>query len=366
MARYDAIGILRLSTMFSIEELGAVFEDVRGITDGCMSMLSLLCAYNYDVRIVDNLSSLLSHSFYQLIRFVVSSIKALLSANTMSVPSVKSATPEDWHQYLLQNTNPHILEETLLSQDRTNVEKHRIIISIPKNAAKEHTQMRQLESKLENEGHATLAQFIRWKMTTVSPYYIKDQYCRWAQRAVVIDIEARWIVQREAHLQEEANALSKSLILSGDKEKPFLRLESYERDLEDLNRQYWKHVRSHGELEGNLPQGIFARAFLSFREDPDWHLSQPLRNDCARRGGCCARDCSCCEKDRGKARKLWKRGHCTTACMCCVYTQGSREKDIAMQKDIEDFPFDINTLDTPYSYRVYFAYFWGLGVDPCH
>lgn len=44
-----------------------------------------------------------------------------------------------------------------------------------------------------------------------------------------------------------------------------------------------------------------------------------------------------------------KRGHCTTVCGCCVRTQKSQKNVIAMQRDMEDSPFDFAALVTPYS-----------------
>lgn len=69
--------------------------------------------------------------------------------------------------------------------------------------------MHQIESKLEDAGYTRLAQLVRLKMSSVLAKDIQKQHRQWAQRAVVLDIEARWIVQRETYLQEEARALSK-------------------------------------------------------------------------------------------------------------------------------------------------------------
>lgn len=177
-----------------------------------------------------------------------------------------------------------------------------------------------------------------------------------------MDIEARWIIQREAYLQNEALAFSKSLMLSEDKEQSYSKLQACEKGLEHLSTYYWKYIRLHGELKGNMPTGVFARAFQCFHKDPDWYLSRQLREDSAKHGGCCALNCGCCEKDRGNSQKLWNRGHCTSARMCCVYTQKSQDA-ITMQKDIEDFPFDFVAYVTPYSWTVYLAYIWGLDIN---
>lgn len=284
----------------------------------------------------------------------------------MFAPSTNSGTPKGWFYYLLLSRKPRKLEKTLLSQNRTETEKVQILHRVPGAAARKYRQMRQLEFSLEDAGHPRLAQLIRYIMTGELPADVKEKHRQWAQRAVMIDIEARWTVQREAYLQEEAQALSKSLIMSENKEQSpadtvYPELQACEKDLEQLNMQYWKYIRFQGELESNIPGGTFKRAFQQCRKDPNWYLNQSLREDCSKRGGCCGRDCGCCEKERGNSQRRWKQGHCTNACSCCVRTQKS-EKDVTMQRDIEDFPFDIIGLTTPYSMTVYLAYIYGSGV----
>ena len=279
----------------------------------------------------------------------------------MSQPSSIIGTPEEWHDYLHVKREPRKLKRTLLSKYQTQADKARIIHSIPDCAAKNSTQMRRIESKLEDAGLTSLAQAVRQKMCCALGEDIQKRHRQWAHRAVVLDIEARWIVQREAYLQEEARALSKSLMLSEDREQSSPELQECENELEQLNNLYWKYTRLNGALEGDIPSGPFSVAFRQHRKDPDWYLSEYLRADCVRRGGCCGRGCGCCEKDRGNKRQLWKRGHCTSACGCCVRTQKSQEDvSVTMQKDMEYFPFDIVALPTPYSERMYQAYIWGL------
>ena len=45
---------------------------------------------------------------------------------------------------------------------------------------------------------------------------------------------------------------------------------------------------------------------------------------------------------------------------CCVRTQKSQKDDVTMQRNIEDFPYDLGVLATPYSWMVYLEYIWGL------
>lgn len=69
---------------------------------------------------------------------------------------------------------------------------------------------------------------------------------RWSQRFVEADIKARWFVQRDIYLNEEAQALRKSLELSADgKEVAAMRsqLSMYCEELQSLDRKYWDACR---------------------------------------------------------------------------------------------------------------------------
>ena len=135
--------------------------------------------------------------------------------------------------------------------------------------------MHQIESKLEDAGYTRLAQLVRLKMSFVLAKDIQKQHRQWAQRAVVLDIEARWIVQRETYLQEEARALSKSHILSEDKEQsPYgtaarLELQAYEDELEQLNQSYGEYTRLFGEVEESILPGVVTRGFQQTRKNPN-------------------------------------------------------------------------------------------------
>lgn len=186
---------------------------------------------------------------------------------------------------------------------------------------------------------------------------------RWSQRFVEADIEARWIVQREIYLNEEAQALRKSLELSADgKEVAAMRsqLSMYCEELQSLDQKYWDACRLRWKLEGDIPVGSLSRAFKAHRSNPDWYLCEWLRQDCAGRGGCCGRDCGCCEKPRPTHRD-WNQGHCTSACGCCVRTRPNHKKnEQAKCNDVEEFPFDIVANKTSYSARISRAHIWGL------
>lgn len=190
------------------------------------------------------------------------------------MPSTNS-TPVSWCFYPLLNKKPRALENTLLSPNRKYSDKARIINFVPPGAAKNSTEMHQIESKLEDAGYTRLAQLVRLKMSFVLAKDIQKQHRQWAQRAVVLDIEARWIVQRETYLQEEARALSKSHILSEDKEQsPYgtaarLELQAYEDELEQLNQSYGEYTRLFGEVEESILPGVVTRGFQQTRKNPN-------------------------------------------------------------------------------------------------
>lgn len=201
--------------------------------------------------------------------------------------------------------------------------KVRALFALELNAVQDKTGMRLLESQLEELGHAQLAQVVRWYYFCNQPKesIIVDR--SWSEDIVKGDIMMRLLVQREIYLQEETRALQKLLVLDEANDKNTARkaqLEKYEAELECLNDVYWEISRAFYKHEANISYGVLKRAFDSCRADPEWYLNQWLREDCARRGGCCGRGCRCCERPRTNNRQ-WNRGQCTTTCGCCVRKQ---------------------------------------------
>lgn len=167
------------------------------------------------------------------------------------------------------------------------------------------------------------------------------------------------------YLEEETNALQKSVALeeAGDKNEratETAQIMEYESQLHDLNQEYWDFCRLSGEVEGELPAGILRRAFKSCRADPEWYFCPWMRENCAKRGGCCGRDCGCCEMGPS-TNCQWSRGHCTRACGCCFRTQKRSGKDAYSEKcRDEDYSFDIISRESQYSACLNRAYIWRL------
>lgn len=278
-------------------------------------------------------------------------------------PSTRRGAPEDWAIYLYHYKKPRKLAKTLLSQHRTVTDKSSILLHIPlTTAAEKDSDMRWLEQKLENAGCFRLSQFTRYVRSEALPEDLRDEIQQWSQSIVTLDIEARWVVQRELYVQEEIQALSKSPTSPKDKwlagNTEHSQLEAYEKEQMQLNTQYWEYLQLSGKLLGEIPSGFFKTAFEAHRNDPYWYMNDFLVSDCANRGGCCRFGCGCCYRDRS-TRQAWGKGHCTSACGCCIRAQRS-QKSVRKQDDLDDFPFDIVAIETLYSLRIYLAYIWGL------
>ena len=299
-------------------------------------------------------------------------------------------TLEDWFKGIGKIKDPLELTNVLLS-DWPFGDKARILGLLPKKAIGNKVGMELLELQLEEFGHFQVAQVLRWILFWNLPRHRIKLGLKWSNRLISIDVEMRQIIQRETYLQEEIKALQKSVALEeeGDKKekatkkpikqaskqttkKPIkqsikkptkeAQLNACETHLRGLNKKYWDFHRSSGEVEGDIPNGILRRAFKSCRSDPEWFLCPWLREDCARRGGCCGRNCGCCEMGPSTNRQ-WSRGHCTRACGCCIRTQGRSGKDAWSEEcRKEDFSFDVTLMESPYSGRVNRAYVWNLSI----
>lgn len=91
-----------------------------------------------------------------------------------------------------------------------------------------------------------------------------------------------------------------------------------------------------------------------------------LREDCARRGGCCGRDCGCClHRPISASRKLGV-GHCSIECGCCRKVRGFDLSTEQRTKYRKQFEFPVPGLEgegrdtDQYYYRMYLASIWGL------
>lgn len=216
-----------------------------------------------------------------------------------------------------------------------------------------------VERRLEQAGQRKLARYIRYR----SYYTAKrngNEVCRgqdeFCEGMIKADIELRQLVQRKVHVIRKANFLHLRLFPSEGltkEDRRDMRMWLNLRDEgDDIDIRYWNLKRKIWRIECDLEPGLVKRAFVALREDPDWYLSDWLRKDCAKKGGCCGRDCGCCERQRS-SRDL-SRGHCTAGCDCCIAHRGSRG-DWGIE---DDDVFEIK--DSRYGLQMLRAYIWGV------
>lgn len=131
----------------------------------------------------------------------------------------KPVTLRAWRR-LEQSQDPLELTSILISSKSAFAAKAEWLMAMPEEATKNLPRLRILEAYLEIDGYSQLAQIIRWHIFWENtPKDRRSQYLEWSQRVIEADIEGRWIVQREKYLQEEVQALQKSLKLSADDDK---------------------------------------------------------------------------------------------------------------------------------------------------
>ena len=295
-------------------------------------------------------------------------------------------TAEDWHAHLRRNPNPQKML-ICLSSDISLSGKRRILDAFlqacvhksqkcespqdpKKPAGRKHSELLWFESKLDEASHIETAQFIRFALYKEED---NEDDTNWCSRVIREDVKARWLVQREAYLNEEVQALRKSLSLLPPKAdeavsataaaKAESKLRVYEKELRHLNNAYWTHKKHIWLLEAGTPVSAAGRAYETRRKHiPEWYLSEWLRRDCAGRGGCCGRECGCCEKARSNRDRKWNYGHCTGACGCCMRTKGCRKVVTDPEDDMYEFPDDCDVSEDcreRYVTRLVVAYIWG-------
>lgn len=203
------------------------------------------------------------------------------------------------------------------------LDKIRLLEKLPWEAYEDVEKTRELEKELEQGGRRKFAQYVRWcsfeaefQNSEDEPERDMDQYgkaIRRGEEIIKTEIKFNWIVQRLSYLKEEIAKLRMVLFAT---EQHLQNVSDLERSVQSLKEDYWACKRRTWINECDL-KPIMKRSFVALRKDPRWYLSDWLRKDCARKGGCCGRDCGCCEKPRD-TEHLSHHGHCTTACGCCV------------------------------------------------
>jgi hypothetical protein len=175
------------------------------------------------------------------------------------------------------------------------------------------------------------------------------------QSIIEVNIQPAETVQREQFVKGKIDQL---LAFLGRQEKRKIR--ALHDEAHKLKLTYWRLDRQMYILEEGCPVEGLKKGFKALHSQYGWHLiSDWLRNDCARRGGCCGRSCKCCGEKPPVQGRLRGWGHCTTECGCCNRIRGfdlKKEDKKLFQPD-----FDINKWQTsPYTLSMFMAYMWGL------
>lgn len=164
-----------------------------------------------------------------------------------------------------------------------------------------------LENSLQLQGSHKLAQSVCYHYHL--EYASKDK--GWCKALIQADIEIRWIVQRIIWVHQQIQDC---------------RTHAFELYLKRLNPRYWRAYAKLWIAMDRIKSRSAARGLARQRMHVDWYLSAELREDCARRGGCCERTCGCCERPRTvdgfRTEGMHNRGHCTSACSCCLDAHG--------------------------------------------
>ncbi|KAJ5197522.1 hypothetical protein N7449_008001 [Penicillium cf. viridicatum] len=104
--------------------------------------------------------------------------------------------------------------------------------------------------------------------------------------------------------------------------------EQYEQDPTKVEEEFKTTGKEYKRLEHewwmirDSFDGPLGRAFQYWRSNPRWYMHRVLREDCARRGGCCGRDCGCCLNRKLDETRRRAAGHCTVECGCCEKVRG--------------------------------------------
>lgn len=251
---------------------------------------------------------------------------------------------------------PEDLLEPLLS-DMGIYEKRKLIEDAPSVVFQKRPSIQRtlnLETQLEDANYDELAQRVAYRYHLHNVGFKRD----WFEGLIKLDITLRWIVQRRTWCEQKAKALqTRQRDMSS---QDLSRLEAYEEQIKSLNSRYWVAHRKQWIESDKLWSPSAKRALTRQRKHKDWYLSGVLREDCANRGGCCGRSCGCCERTRMtkvNTDRVHDRGHCTTACSCCLEAHGIDGEHLDM-KGVDEVHFSRDR--DPHTIRLFRGYIFYL------
>ncbi|OQE08367.1 hypothetical protein PENVUL_c010G04165 [Penicillium vulpinum] len=209
-----------------------------------------------------------------------------------------------------------------------------------------------LEDRLENANYDELAQMVAYRYHLLTAASNRD----WCKELIELDITLRWILQRRIWFEQKKNHIPPS---------DLHQLEANEKQIKSLNSRYWDTHREQWIKSDNICSKTARRAIRRQKKHADWYLSAVLREDCAKRGGCCGRKCGCRERSRitgGNIDGVRDQDHCTTACGCCLEVHGIDGEDLEM-KDVDEIHF--TTTDDHHTLRLLKGYIFYLNGMEC-
>ncbi|KAJ5275940.1 hypothetical protein N7524_002093 [Penicillium chrysogenum] len=162
-------------------------------------------------------------------------------------------------------------------------------------------------------------------------YYVHTRHSssnrRWCKALIEADIEIRWIVQRMIWVHQQKRNMGPQA------------LDGY---LKSLKQKYW---RVHRKLW--IAEDIdLQREHSHFKDRRSTGISLLNYAKIALGGGgCCGRACGCCEIPRTidelRTEGMRNRGHCTSACSCCLDAHELDGKNIGDETtDLQGLRFD--------------------------
>ncbi|CAG8014235.1 unnamed protein product [Penicillium nalgiovense] len=157
----------------------------------------------------------------------------------------------------------------------------------------------------------------------------------WCKALIETDIEIRWTVQRMIWVYQRERVMGSR---------------TFDQNLKSLKRKYWRAHRKLWIEEDSIGSKSAARGFAFQRQKIDWYHSSELHEDCARGGGCCGWRCRCCAIPRTtdglRTEGMRNRGHCTSACSCCLDAHGLDGNDIRVETtDLQGLRFDTSNTE---------------------
>ncbi|KAJ5709988.1 hypothetical protein N7493_009580 [Penicillium malachiteum] len=187
-----------------------------------------------------------------------------------------------------------------------------------------------IEDQLEEGGHLNVVQYLRfihYNVSSLETYWETESM----EKAIEGDIKTRWLIQREICVNQHKQSLQQQLdspppyhstrqssqAEPSSKSEVTQQLDSCNQELKNLNKLYWEHQNTLHQILSKWGNGAARQAYDLLRKTDDWYLNKWHVQDCKGRKGCCSRPYGCCERNRETERHE-KRGHCTSACPCCV------------------------------------------------